>query len=202
MGGGRDQDGVQDGRSSATAVLTERKGVSVCGGARTTSSYGEAGGGRRATSSYGEAAFRSVVVRNRHSMMSRTRCFGGRGSAPLKQEAEAHAVYLSLGGTCVKHEGRIVPCRVMPYHGLSYHAMSHGAVSCRVVCRVVSCRVASRRVSCRVMSHHAVPCRITACHVVSCRIVSYRIVPCRVVSCHVVSCRIMPCRVGSSCFLQ
>ena len=54
MGGGRDQDGVQDGRSSATAVLTERKGFSVCGGARTTSSYGEAGGGRRATSSYGD----------------------------------------------------------------------------------------------------------------------------------------------------
>ena len=104
MGGGRDQDGVQDGRSSVTAVLTERKGFSVCGSARTTSSYGEAGSGRLATSSYGEAAFRSVVVGNRHSMMSRTRCFGGRGSAPLKQEAEAHAVYLSLGGTCIKHE--------------------------------------------------------------------------------------------------
>ena len=67
MGGGRDQDGVQDGRSSVTAVLTERKGFSVCGGARTTSSYGEAGGGRRATSSYGEAAFRRwVAVRDRH----------------------------------------------------------------------------------------------------------------------------------------
>ena len=83
MGGGRDQDGDQDGRSSATTGLTERKGFSVCGGARTTSSYGEAGGGRRATSSYGEAAFRSVVVGNRHSMMSRTRCFGGRGPVVL-----------------------------------------------------------------------------------------------------------------------
>ena len=96
MGGGRDQDGDQDGTTSVIVVLTGRKGSSVCGGARTTSSNRTVGGGRRATSSYGEAAFRSMVVGfgNRHSMMSRTRCFGGRGSAPLKQEAEAHAVYL------------------------------------------------------------------------------------------------------------
>ena len=105
VGGGRDQVGVHDGRSSATAVLTGRKGVSVCGGARRTSIYGEACGERRVTSIYGEAARRSVVVvGSRHSMMARSRCVGGRGSAPLKQEAEAHAVYLSLGGACIKHE--------------------------------------------------------------------------------------------------
>ena len=60
--------------SIVTAVLTGRKGVSVCGGARRASIRGEACGGRKVTSIYGEAAFRSVVVGSRHSRMSHTRC--------------------------------------------------------------------------------------------------------------------------------
>jgi len=77
MGGGRDQDGDQDGEISVIVVLTGRKGFSVCGGARTSSSNRRAGGGRLAASSSRRAAIRRWSEVFRHTMMSRTRCVEG-----------------------------------------------------------------------------------------------------------------------------
>jgi len=78
MGRGRDEDGVHDGKASVALVLTGREGLSVCGGARTTSSNRKVGGGRRAASSNRKAAVRErAFMVYRHSRMSRTRCVEG-----------------------------------------------------------------------------------------------------------------------------